>query len=405
MNKTDTRVTPVLLGADLNAYSMAYAFYSAFGVKSHVFARARLGLTDNSRFISLYIEPSLDDVNVAVPLLVDFAKAHKGENLVLVPCADWYMEMLEYSRDRLKEYFYFNIPPFCIWRVASDKSSLYRLLDKFAIPYPKMISYKEKSNLADILRGLSMPLVLKAADSSEYFRHKFPGMRKVYFVDSEAQIREITEKIYASGYLGSLILQEQVGKGPTGREASVFTCYCDSSSRVIMAAAGDILLEENAPTAIGNYSAIIARPLGEIEFKLMKMLEKIGYRGFANFDIISDERGSYCLELNPRQGRSSDYLRSIGINTAELIFNDMMGYKSESNIYSREALWLAVPMSIVRLHATNKALLKRAEELYRLGCVCSVYDIKEPSFKRKLYNFLHKVTQRRNFKKYGKGVL
>ena len=47
--KEKSKIVPVILGQDLGAYSVAKAFYEAFGVKSYAFGRYRCGISDFSR--------------------------------------------------------------------------------------------------------------------------------------------------------------------------------------------------------------------------------------------------------------------------------------------------------------------------------------------------------------------
>ena len=41
----DGKITPVLLGADLNCYNLARAFHEAYGVKSYAFGRYEISAT------------------------------------------------------------------------------------------------------------------------------------------------------------------------------------------------------------------------------------------------------------------------------------------------------------------------------------------------------------------------
>ena len=178
MNNKYEKITPVLLGGDLNAYSMAMSFADAFGVVSEAFAKERLAITDLSSYINLHTVRGLDDCNIAVPELLRFAKSRKNDRLILVPCADWYVEMLEYARDALTGHFYFNVPDFEIWRAVSDKSSFMHLMDKYGVPHPKTEIFDSK--FTDFQkRGIKMrpPFVLKPADSSEYWRNPFAEMK------------------------------------------------------------------------------------------------------------------------------------------------------------------------------------------------------------------------------------
>ena len=64
----------VLLGGDLNAYSVAISFHAAFGVKSTAFCRYRCGITGVSSIIDVHIEPNILDDAVGTAALLSFAK-------------------------------------------------------------------------------------------------------------------------------------------------------------------------------------------------------------------------------------------------------------------------------------------------------------------------------------------
>ena len=110
MKNHEKHIVPVLLGADLNAYSVALAFHEAFGVTSRVFGRYRCGATENSSFIKTHICSGIDDVRIAIPELLKFADDNPGGELFLIPCADWYVAMLESVRDMLFGIYNIYIP-------------------------------------------------------------------------------------------------------------------------------------------------------------------------------------------------------------------------------------------------------------------------------------------------------
>ena len=401
--KGNDKFIPVLLGGDLNAYSMAMAFAASFGSVSEVFARERLAVTDLSSYINLHTVKELDDCNYAVPALIDFANQRKDERLLLIPCADWYVEMLEYARDALAEHFYFNIPDFEVWRAVSDKSSFTALMNKYGIPHPKTEIFDEK--FTDFQnRGMKMqpPFVLKPSDSSEYWRNKFDGMKKVYFTDSLDEALKIGKMIYASGYTGKLLLQEYIAAQREGSasDASTLTVYMNGRSKAVRAVLGDILLEERGATSRGNYSAIVTRALDGISYSLIDMLQDIGYTGIANFDILRSRGQSYCLELNPRQGRSCDYVRCAGINLAQLLVSDMNAETVKPKFDYKDGVWRCVSKRTVVKNAADKSLLKKALMLEKLHRGISVYDMKiDRSFERMIYVGAHLYREGRRYKK------
>lgn len=401
MDKYFEKVTPVLLGGDLNAYSLAASFADAEGLISVCFARDKLAMCDLSSLTELHAIEELDDVNVAVPALLSFAEKRKSERLLLVPCADWYVELVEYARDTLSGSYYFHIPDFEIWKTASDKASFTKIMDKYGIEHPKTEIFDEKlEGLERRCADMKPPFVLKPSDSSEYWRNKFDGMKKVYFPDSLDEARRIAKIIYGSGYSGKILLQEYVGNKAGGSSAaSVLTVFCDDSGSVRRAVLGDVLLEELGGTARGNYSAIVTRELDSISYKIIAMLEGIGYTGIANFDILRDGERSYCLELNPRQGRSFDYLRASGVNIAELLLMQMRGEEITRDFKYPSGFWRSVSKKTVMKHAADRGLLKTALQLEKRGRYKTPYDLRgDRGFARRLYVAVHLLREGRRYK-------
>ena len=87
-------IIPVLLGADLNCYSVARAFHEAYGVVSYAFGRYNLGTTDHSKIVRYTHVDNLDTAGVLLPMLENFAKEHTGKLLILVGCTDAYADLI-----------------------------------------------------------------------------------------------------------------------------------------------------------------------------------------------------------------------------------------------------------------------------------------------------------------------
>jgi D-aspartate ligase len=296
-----------------------------------------------------------------------------------------------------------HLPDFKIWRAVSDKASFSTLMDRFSVPHPRGAVISEGESVAAAAIGLKPPYVLKASDSTEYFRHPFPGQRKVYFLDSISECTKTAEKIFNSGYGARLLLQERVGLGGAPAVASVLTAYCDKSGRVVTAVRGDVLLEERGRTSRGNYSAIVTSPLTKIDLELISLLEGIGYTGIANFDILRSDSGEVCLELNPRQGRSFDYMRAAGINLANLIIDEMCGSEQMPHFMYKEGFWREVGLRTVEINAEDPVLLARAVKLEREGKGIFAYDpVRGQGISHKLYVAVHTARCGRRFLKYKK---
>lgn len=389
-------IIPVLLGADLNAYSVALAFRDFFGVTSHVFARYRCGATENSKFITTHIDAGLCDVSIAVPELLKFAAENNGAELFLIPCADWYVEMLMRARSQLGGIYSIYLPEMNIWRTLSDKSSFYELMKKYEIPYPPAFSFGKEDKLSrNKIESFGFPAVIKPSDSTEYWNHGFPGMRKVYFPESFSESEVIIKKIFDSGYNKKVIFQKKIGNEYGNR---VLTTFSDSRGKVVRAVLGEVILEECGKTSQGNHAAIITRPLDELSFELINFLGEVGYTGIANFDIMVSDKSSFVLELNPRQGRSSDYLRAAGVNIADLTVRCAKGEEVTPDFSFKKIYWHHPPHDVVMKYASPEAQ-EEASRLKREGKEYSPYDNEYEGARRKLYVYIHNMRMRRAIKK------
>lgn len=390
---------PVLLGADLNAYSVASALYEATGVCSVLFGRDFLGLTSTARAVRACRVPGLDRPEVLLDTLTRYAAHHRTERLVLFPCADWYAAATEEIREKIAGEYAFLLPEKEQYRTLSDKAKFYRLLADAGLPYPRteVISFDTPPGLSDFSGKISYPAVLKPADSTLYWRTPFPGMKKVYFPEDPLHAKQIAEVIFASGYRGKLLLQERIRRGTKPAGAAVLTVFSGADGRCVRAVQGDVLLEERGGTSTGNYAAILTRAPDAIALALIRFLDGMGFTGIANFDILYGDGGAYVLECNPRQGRSNDYCRAAGVNLPSLVLSALDGERLTPDFSSREVFWHALPAADAIRFATDRDLTERAGRLLSAGADASPFcnpSESAPALHRRVYLALHALRQR-----------
>ena len=378
-------IVPVLLGGDLNAYSVALSFFNKYSVLSHAFMRYRCGATDNSKFIKTHLCSGLDDSKIAMPELLKFARAHSTDELFLVPCSDSYVSLLEAERDVLSRYYSMHIPTREHFRILGDKGSFYKVIDKKGIPYPKTEILRFGENPENKFGSFDGKVVVKPSSSSEYWKHPFFDMQKVYFPKNKEEAQKAVNDIFLSGYRKEIILQERIVRA-TDR---VLTTFSDNRGRVSRAVYGEVILEESGKTSQGNHSAIISLPLDDICFSLVDFLNEIGYKGFANFDVLSTGKEKYVLEVNLRQGRSSDYLRGADVNIAELLVENKRYGKVNIDFSYKEFYWHYPKHIDVMRYSENEWGKRRADLLYEAGKSISPYRNKEEGTVRKLYVMIH----------------
>ena len=390
---------PVLLGTDANAYGMARSFYEEYGLCSLAIGKGALVATANSRIVQVVKqEPRLEEDEVFVRTLREFAGEHPGKTLLLVPCGDNYIKLLVRNQDKLRDLYRFECISEELLMRLSMKESFYQVCEEYGFAFPKTDSctyenYKEHRPVFDF------PMIIKPSNSVAYWNCRFPHKKKVFVAENEEEYRNILDAIYGSSYKDTLILQEYIPGDDS--QMRVMNCYCGSDGKVRLISLGNALLEEHTPEGIGSYAAIINGYDKELSARMTRLLEDLGYVGFANFDMKLDPRDqTYKLfEMNLRQGRSSYFVTAGGYNLARFLVEDVLLHKKQPCVVAdREVLWSIIPKKVIFTYVKEPALKQKAKKLIKEGKYCqSLYFKKDAGLKRTLY-FL--VNQHHYIKKY-----
>ena len=300
-------IIPVLIGADMNCYNVARAFHEQYGVKSYAFGRYAIGASNYTRIIQFTVVEKLDDPEVMVKTLTDFAEKHEGATLIAFGCTDDYASMLIHYGDRLRpRYIVPYIGPELFERLAY-KASFYEDCDRHGILYPKTKIVKPESDLETILDedslGFEYPIIIKPSASAVYWHYPFDGMKKVYTAASKGEAEIIIRRIYGSGYPEKIILQDMIPGDDS--KMRVLTAYSDRNGKVRMMCLGHVLLEEHTPKGLGNHCAIITEQNRELMEKFKNYVGNKKFDGtyFCDNEIFwhSVPKGvvyEYCRDKN-----------------------------------------------------------------------------------------------------------
>lgn len=399
-------IVPVLIGADMNCYSMARAFHEEYGVTSYAFGRYLMGEVMYSRIITFKTVEKIDENHVLLETLQGFINTFpNNKRLIVIGCTDDYASMLMENRDALRAMGY--IVPYINAALRDklvSKDSFYKICDKYNIDYPKtFVATKpmKAAALSEQAIGFSYPCIAKPSSSIDYWKHPFTGMQKVYVAHNANEAQNILAQVYASGYPDTFILQDKIPNDDSFMR--VLTAYCDQHGKVKMMCLGHVGLEEHTPKAVGNHAAIITEYNESLMLKIKHFLEDIGYVGYANFDIKLDSRDSSyrVFEINLRQGRSNYYVTGAGINVAQYIVRDWVQNEDlgDCHMHKEESFWHSVPLGVVYKYVKDQAFITKAKQLCKDGkesCTLNYkHDLKSP--KRLAYYLVH---GQRYFKKY-----
>ena len=392
----------LIIGTDINAYYMSRCYYEEYHRKANIIGKEVMWFTSCSNITNVVIEPNLWDSKTFVDTLVNYHKNNfkDVDKVLLISSNDYYVRLITENEDVLKKYYVFNYPDYDIVDKFLVKDKFYTNFKSYGLDMPKTIvySFKNKINLKDELKEFKYPLIMKAGDGFEYHKHEFEGMKKVYKVNDLEELNSELKSIENSGYNENVVIQEFIPGGDDMLFDSIF--YVSKSGEIILSTFAQIGLQERTPSAVGNCTVLINgyNQFGgskEEVIKLGKFLKKVGYRGFAEFDLKYDIRDKKfkVLEINPRQARSSYYLCACGYNLVKYLVDDCIYNRKLKKAYIDEELLLTiVPKKIIKDYITNEKYKNKALELYKKGKYASPLKCRlDNKFKRKIFLFLKDI--------------
>jgi D-aspartate ligase len=397
---------PVIIGGDINAYSIARTFHEEYKVKSLVISKnskKQWKPTTNSRIIENIFIDNLEDIKIFEKVLINIAQKNKSKKLILFACGDWYVHMILEIKNKLSKYYIIPSINLKLMNKITKKDIFYNLCEKLNIDYPKTFIYdcKKKNKLSF---DFNYPIIAKPADPVMYHYTDFIGKKKGFKFNNKQELEEMLANLNKSSYTGKFIIQEFIPGDDSYMR--VLTCYCDRNHEVKFFSLGHVLLEEHTPGAIGNHAAIINEVNYEIFEQASKFLKHIKYTGYANFDIKYDGRDKKYkfFEINTRLGRSNFYVTGSGFNTAKLIVDEYIyNKKLDIIIADNENLYSILPKALLFKYLKDKSLKGRVKLLIKQKKYCHPLLYREDrNIKRSIYVYCTLLNQIRKYYKYCK---
>jgi len=381
----------LLFAGDINVYSVARAFNEAYGIKPYVYGKYHTFPCANSTIMHYTANPDADQQDTFLKLVNDFSDRAPDRKLLVIGCGDSYVQLISANRPLFPTNV---IAPYISIELMNDlihKEKFYARCEKSGIPYPAtFVHRKEMGNSFEL--PFREPFIIKPSNGIEYWRHPYPTQKKVYKADSRKELENILTDIYQAGYDDSIIIQDFIPGDDTFMR--VLTSYSDRKGKVRMMCLGHVLLEEHTPHGIGNHAVIITENDPALEESMKKLLEEIGYVGFANFDIKYDQRdGVYkVFEINTRQGRSNYYVTGAGENIAKLVVKDYIdGEEMDYHSVKNESLWMVVPKGVAFKYIEPEEYKNKMRQLIRQG------KFTNPLINKKDRNLLHQFYFLKNY--------
>ena len=393
---------PLLFGGDINVYSVGRAFHEAYGIKASAVGKYPAFPCWDSAILDYRPNPEIENEDVFLKTVTDFAHAHADKTVLVMGCGDSYVKLCATLKDRFPANC---VAPYISGELLStliNKEDFYAMCDEYGLDHPATVIHRREMG-HDFDLPFGPPYICKPADGVDYWAHPFEGNDKVFILPDRAALEATLDKVYASGYSHSMIIQEFIPGDDSYMR--VLTCYSDQAGHVTMMCLGHVLLEEHTPHGLGNHAVILLEQNEALCGKIRDFLERLHYVGFSNFDIKYDRRdGKYKLfEINCRQGRSNYYVTGSGHNIAKLVVEDRVEEKElPFEITKNRSLWRMVPKKVAfdftpkKYHKEMKSLIRAGADHHSL-----VYE-GDGSLKRRLRVWKNHLGNMKRFEKYNK---
>ena len=350
MEFKDREFIPVLLGGDINTYSVARAFYEQYQVKTYIFGKFATGPSYGSKIIEYHPNPKIDTDDYFLQTVNGFAKKHKDKKIMLIGCGDSYVALISKKKAELEKNIIAPYIDFDLMNSLQQKETFYKLCEKHGVDYPGTIIYDQSMGL-DFEMNFPYPVILKPSDSISYWEHPFATQNKIYTIKDRKELEKVIRDIYGAGY-----------------------------------------------------TVIITEPNEELMMKVKNLLEDLHYVGFSNFDIKYDRRdGKYrFFEINTRQGRSNYYVTGSGFNVAKYVVEEYVyGKELPLEFAKEEHLWMTVPKAVafkyIKEEANREKMRRLLKEKKMVNPVFKRGDFKPRRYLAMVKNHLRQFG---NFKKY-----
>lgn len=410
---TPPPLRPVVVGGDIGAYGSARAFHEAYGVRTVVLAGVSTGAVAHSVAVDHRVVADLDDDDVLVDAVRAIAAEQPGVPHLVLGSADHAVHALVRVRDRLTEGAAVVVPyaDAETMHTVTTKAGFSGLCEQLAVPHPRTRVLRVGSDPHPV--DVTFPAVVKASSSAQFHGVEFAGKRKVAYVATSDELVALLDRMAAAGFDGEVVIQERIPGGDEDMAAVNAFCGPDGGVRFVLF--GQVLLEEATPNGLGNSVAQITGCCdvegadAEAVAHTRRLLEHVGWTGFANLDLKRDPRdGRYrFLELNPRVGRSGFAVTAAGYNVGRMYGEAYLGggavaetVHRETEVGTNEHLFTAVPLALLRRYV-SAATWQRVVELRRRGAVTNVfYYPSERDPRRWAYIVTAMVNQFRKFRRW-----
>ena len=399
-------ILPVIIGGDFGVYGIGRCFNEAFGCRCICVGSQPTDSITRSHFFDVrHVSAHATDAQL-LDTLMTIAGEYSDKKLILMANHDIFSAFVARNMAALSRHYALPFPSLDVMNRLTDKAEFARACQRAGIDTPRTVVVDFSGVLDEAWAApeipFAFPVVAKAANGEPYDVLEFEGKRKIWFIDTPDELTWLWETLKAAGFRDTFLVQELIPGDNTAMRS--ITAYVDSRGTVTLIGSARVLLEDHAPTMIGNPVAMITEDFPSLWEDACTLLTENGYRGFANFDVKIDPRDGRAVffEVNPRIGRNNWYMAAAGANPMIPMVADLIdGQECEQTQARDEILYTMVPDSLLLRYITDPELRARVTRIIREG---RRFDLllnpTEKDLRRNLTVWLQKQNHRRKFARY-----
>lgn len=245
---------------------------------------------------------------------------------LVIPLNDFVAIMLSKHKEELKPYVDIAVNEWDVFQFASDKLRTMRVCMENNIPCPK--TYTADDTLNDLSQlDLQYPVCIKPRTG-----YSAIGFRKIDNSDDLEHIIAVTKEKY-----GAPLIQEYIPQTDLQYKAEIFV---DKNGQIKSCCIFSKLRWYPVNGGSSTLNMTVHRP--DIQESCEKLLKKIGWRGYADIDLIQDPRDNVAkiMEINPRITGSVKICYACGVNFSEQILQDYLGCEITPYMHYEEGRYL-----------------------------------------------------------------
>ena len=234
-----------------------------------------------------------------------------GNYDLVIPLNDFVAIMLSEHKEELKPYVTIAVNDWEIFQYASDKLKTMKVCMDNDIPCPK--TYVADESLSNIINfDLKYPVCIKPRTG-----YSAVGFRVIESPEELQEIVNATKEKY-----GAPLIQEYIPQTDLQYKAEL---YIDAKGELKSACVFAKVRWYPLDGGSSTLNVTVARP--DIVETCEKLLKTIGWKGYADIDLIQDPRDNVAkvMEINPRITGSVKICYKSGVNFSKQILQDYLG--------------------------------------------------------------------------------